>query len=342
MADRTFERTDQVHGRRATERDGKDSAAAGNVASVYKVGIVSNWNANCGVAQYAMDLEAVLKKFFQVVRFTRMEEVTDVRVVLVNWHPATLTLQGVAVEQLKKQGVAVIVVLHNSNTGPLIVPLNDPLMLADAVVVHQKMEGTPKLVHIPFGIPVVDNLRAPGAEVYVGIAGFPYAWKRFNLVAEVARRLNGTAVLVAPKHQAGDTETPIQDIQRGYRNVMVLRDWLPEEEVVRTLSGCTLNVFWYQHMPPDDLQGQSGSVLLGVAAGRPLIVSKHPKLAHVAQYEDEVYVVETEEQVHQVAAEIVSRLRAGQPVKRPRRILREMGWDRAGARYLELIRQVVV
>ena len=102
----------------------------------------------------------------------------------------------------------------------------------------------------------------------------------------------------------------------------------------------TLNVFWYQHMPPDDLVGQSGSVLMGVSAKRPMIVSKHPKLAHVAAYEDEIYVAESEMQVHDIARDIVDRLQHGLPVKRPNKIVEDMSWDGAGKRYCELIRTV--
>jgi hypothetical protein len=145
---------------------------------------------------------------------------------------------------------------------------------------------------------------------------------------------------VAPKHPNGDTTTPISSIQQAYKNVVVLREFLPIEEVVRSLSGCTLNIFWYQHIAGDDNAGQSGSVLMGVAARRPMIVSRHRKLAHVAAYEDEIYVADTEEQVYELASEIVSRLKEGLPVKRPERIVDDMSWTGAGEKYRKLIRTV--
>jgi hypothetical protein len=318
---------------RASERD------AGSDGPV-KVGIVSNWNQVCGVAEYANCLRTELSKEFEVLPFDNPQQTVGMDVVVVNWHPAVTDLSPQAVTEMKSRGQKVIIVMHNSHEGYYCATEQHPTFYADATVTHQPMTGTVHMVHIPFGIPVVEELRAPGEVVYVGIAGFPYAWKRFNLVAEVARRLSGTALLIAPQHRAGDTTTPIGDIQRAYKNVVVLRDWLPMEEVVRSLSGCTLNVCWYQHMPPDDLVGQSGSVLLSVAARRPLIVSRHPKLAHVAKYEDEIYVAETEAEVHDMALGIVERLRHGLPVKMPNRILEEMGWPKSGERYRELIRSV--
>ena len=303
-----------------------------------RVSLVSNWHERCGVAEYARNLEKELGKQFEVVREEKVYAAQG-DVAVINWHPARLVLPPGDVRDLKARGLKTILIVHNSADSYMALE-NHPAHWADAVVAHQKMESNVEITYIPFGIPEVDELRSPGTETYIGIAGFPYAWKRFNLVADVAKRLGGKAVLIAPQHDMGDSTTPINDIQRIYPDASVLRHWMTQEEVVRTLSGCTLNIFWYQHMPPDDLQGQSGSVLMGVAAGRPMIVSKHPKLAHVAVYEDELYVVEKEEDVLPTAREIVEKLAAGEPVKMPGRIKKEMGWGTTGRIYGELIRKV--
>jgi hypothetical protein len=307
-----------------------------------KVGLVSNWHERCGIAEYARNLQKELEKEFEVVVFTDPVRVEGVPITIINWHPARTQMPPTTLRLIQTRGIKVIVIFHNSDTGYYEAKGDDPLLYADAVVSHHRMDGNINICYIPHGIPVVDQLRAPGEETYIGIAGFPYAWKRFNVVAEAARRLNGRALLIAPVHDMGDTHSSVRNIQMGYPGAIVLRDWMSTEEVVRTLSGCTLNIFWYQHLPGDDNAGQSGSATFGVAAKRPLIVSRHRKLTHIAAYEDAVYVADTEAQVYEMAAEIVSNLKQGLPVKWPDRILKDMGWDVTGYKYRCLVHNLMM
>ena len=307
-----------------------------------KVAIISNWHEKCGNADYARDLrlELIKEYEFEVVTFTKPEEATGQDVVVISWHPSRVVLSPQAVHDLHSRGTKVIVTLQNSFAGAYYASEHDPLLYADAVVAHQKMEGgNIEIKTIPVGIHLVDNLPEPNGEVRVGIAGFPYAWKRFDVTASVAQVLGGRSMLIAPRHDMGDVDTPITEIYRAFPTADIERDFLPVDEVVRRLASCTMNVFWYQHMPPDDLAGQSGSVRMGVAAKRPMIISDHPKLASVAAYEDEVYVAAELPRVFEYAKEILSNIKQGLPVRRPKKLLEDMGWDKTGKMYVELIKR---
>lgn len=310
-----------------------------------KIAVISNWHERCGNADYARDLrlELIKEKEFEVITFTQPEEAIGKGqdLVIVNWHPSRVNFPPGVVKDLHSNGTKIIAVLQNSFAGFYYASEEDPLRYVDAVVAHQKMSGNIDITVIPVGIHLVDDLPdATAAMIRVGIAGFPYAWKRFDVTASVAQVLGGRSLLIAPTHDMGDTTAPITEVQKSFSTADVIRDFLPVDEVVRKLATCTMNVFWYQHMPPDDLCGQSGSVRMGVAAKRPLIVSAHPKLTSVAAYEDEVYVAAELPQVFEYAKEIWSNICKGLPVRRPKRILEDMGWDKTGKMYVELIKKV--
>ena len=312
-----------------------------------KVALVSNWHQQCGNAAYARDLLPELQKEFEVLTFTDPWVVDGVQAAIVNWHPSRVQLPPTAVQQMKARGMKVIVILQNSFVGYYDSGAQDPLRFADAVVAHQHMSGNVEIKMIPHGVPVVNELREISKELLIGIAGFPYAWKRFDLVAKVARSLGGRALMIAPTHDMGDVQTEIRNIQAGFPETIVVRDWLPVEEVVRQLSTCWFNICWYEHKPPDDLVGQSGSVRMAIASRRPLIVSTHPKLMTLYNYDDELYVVPTEPEVYTTAKEIAVSLLAGKNgyyqdgLKVPRRIIDEMSWNTTGKMYRDLVKSLV-
>lgn len=306
-----------------------------------KVALISNWHLQCGNAQYGRDLAEELKKQFAFESFDDYRLVTDSSVVIFNWHPSRVTLPPQFVHDLHARGKKVIIILQNSYEGPYGASLNDPCRYADAVVAHQKMEGSNvQITTLPHGIPVVSDLREVSPTLRIGIAGFPYAWKRFDITAKAAHLAGGRSLLIAPTHDMGDVNTPIQEIRKLYPTADIIRDWLSVEDVVRHLSSCTMNIFWFQHMPPDDLVGQSGSVRLGIAAKRPIIISEHPKLSSIREYADEVYVAKTEEQVCEYVVEIQKAISYGVSVRQPKRLLEDMGWDVVGRMYCDLVRKV--
>lgn len=305
-----------------------------------RVGILSNTDVRCGNAAYARDLSsALLPHYVNQIVSPVLENILALKpnVVLINWHPAKVTCNTDVVNRIHAAGAKAILIYQNSiDNGRC----DGPIFGEDAIVIHEPMALYNATV-IPHGIPIVERLGVePGGEIppSVGVAGFPFPWKRFDVVAEVAKRFNLRCTMVAPQHEFYDSRKFIEGI-RGHLGsfASIQTNWLETETVICALSQCTFNVFWYQSQDAHDQFGQSGSVRMGLAARRPIIISDHRKFRDILEnYSDEVYVARTEDEVYKHAAEILE----GKSNRVPKRILEDQGWPRVAKLYSDLIRQV--
>lgn len=312
------------------------------MCSLRGIGILTNTQPKCGNYSYAVDLGDELSKWYAVSLDSDVERFLKdgFDVIIVNWHQARVMVTKQLVEKWKRGGKKVILILQNSFDTAMTVGEQDILNAVDATVAHEPMNMTgAKIEYIPHGIPVVTDLRTP-TEPRIGTAGFPFPWKRFDVVAEAAKRFGVKCRMIAPRHEFYDSKGFIEGI-KGHLGELaeVTEDWLPVDEVVRRLSECTLNIFWYESKVPEDQLGQSGSVRMGIAARRPIIISQHRKLWTLFGYLDELYIAKTEEQVYDYVAEILQGEIFGNG-KRPKRLLQEQGWPTVGEKYHELIERV--
>jgi hypothetical protein len=173
------------------------------------------------------------------------------------------------------------------------------------------------------------------SEPMIGTAGFPFPWKRPDLAAEVAKQKGMKFRFIAPRSDQMNTDAFVDGICGHLGTLCELyRGWIAKEEVVTMLSTCTLNIFWYQSQCFEDQLGQSGSVRMGVGAGRPLIISRHRKMRTLFPYEDELYICGTEADVWKAADEILA---DPEKAKRPNRVLKDMGWERTGQMLRDLV-----
>lgn len=309
---------------------------------------MSNWDVQCGNAQYARDLLRELEKEFSVIGLPGwMKQVqeslpSDVDVVVINWHPTRVHIERDSVRWLHSLGKKVILIIQESTPEDILLKPGDILMEADAIVAHEKMsfveEMQPNLHVIWHGIPEVKDLPAPYPDKWIGVAGFPFPWKRFDVVAGVAKRCNARCRMVAPRSDQMDTDVylngiqghlgPLADIHRGWREV---------DDVVRMLAECTVNIFWFGSLQREDQYGQSGSVRLGLAAKRPTIISTQKKLKTLFPYEDELYICPREEDVFKAVEEIFA---APDKAKVPKRVLEDMGWSVVGKKYCDLLKEL--
>lgn len=309
-----------------------------------KVIIYSNLDVRCGIAQYACDLGNELARFCSVVYISDERELLKqtADAVIFNWHPARLSVTAELARQVRCRGVKSILVLHNSFAHEAVLDTDDILLAVDRVVAHERLLGIPKASFIPFGIPVVEPLQEPEAHK-IGTAGFPFLWKRFDVVAEAARNTGAKCLMIAPRSDMQETDDYMRGIAGHLGDLAEIhREWLSEETVVRMLSSCTANIFWFESRSPDDELGQSGSVRLGLAARRPIIISKHRKLRTLVEYaedEGEIYVAECEQEVYEMLNQIFA---APAHAQVPSRIIDEQGWPQAALRYWNLIQEVAV
>jgi hypothetical protein len=320
-----------------------------------RVGIVTTTCQNCGITSYARDLCRELGKHHQCV-ILEVEPPgigiplsaainADLDVVIINYHEGRIPyVRSEHIRAVQASGKRVILIHHNSFVlgcdsfrGELVAPLYP---VADAVVTHEPtVEGS---VFIPHGIPEIGNLWGANAQPTVGTAGFPFPWKRTDVVAEVARRTGSVANLICPRHEGLLIPPPEDDWQRmlGER-LRLCTEFLPTATVVRLLSTSWLNIFWFQSLDPGDALGQTGSARLGLAARRPVIFSRHRKFRTLFPYEDELYFAETQEEVYMTAAKILGDIAAGRTVKEPKQVLIDQGWSKCGEMYGELIERVL-
>jgi glycosyltransferase involved in cell wall biosynthesis len=305
-----------------------------------KIGILTNIEESCGNAAYARHLHKNLEKYYAVRRSTNINDFDGGDVVIVNYHPAVVHVTIDDLKNVKTKGMKSIIILQNSFEGDPKIDEGNLLSFADAIVAHEPMESD-KIKYIPHGIvelelpPItLDDVKSK-ADMFIGTAGFPFAWKRFDVVAEACKKFNKPCLMVAPRSAHENTAEAITAIA-GHQGPLahIHREWLAEEEVIGYLSRCVLNIFWYQSKNQDDTLGQTGSARMGISAKRPMIISKHRKFRTLFDYEDELYIAEKEEDVYKYVDEILTNQKVS---KKPNRIFKDMGWSKTSEMYKELI-----
>ncbi len=307
--------------------------------TVNRVAVVSNMHEQCGNAEDARLLSLELMKYYEYVSWGHDDVIQyPVDAVIFSWHPARVRMDIETVRKPQLNGAKVIVIYQNSSEQKLEVGNDHALFHADAVVAHEPIEANIKVRYIPVGIPEVKNLaEQPGPGLRIGTAGFPFEWKRFDVVAEVAKRFQAKCVMIAPTSDQNDREAFIGGVQ-GHLGPLaeIYRQWMPIDEVVRLLSTCTVNIVWFESKSYDDTLGQSGSVRMGLAAKRPMIISTHRKLRTLFDYYDELYIARTESEVYEAVKSVIDG-----SVKRPSRIFADQSWTQVGLMYKGLIDEVV-
>jgi hypothetical protein len=312
------------------------------------VGILTTTHPNCGLPIHAADLCRELGKHHRCVILSAKPSdavQADLDVVIINYHEGRMPyLTPNHIREIQASGKRVILIHHNSFVlgcdsfrGELVAPLYP---VADAVVTHEPTaEGS---VFIPLGIPEVNDLCELNGQPTVGTAGFPFPWKRTDVVVESACRTGSIANLICPRHEGLAIPPPEGEWrQRLGDHLRLTTKFLPVDTVVRILSTSWLNIFWFQSLDPGDALGQTASARLGLAARRPVIFSRHRKFCTLFPYEDELYFAKTEEEVYATAAKILEDIAAGRLVKQPNRVLAEQGWTKCGEMYAELVEKVL-
>jgi hypothetical protein len=310
-----------------------------------RVVILSNLDECCGNATYGRLLRSHLAQWYDVQMLDAGQWNANAgkpHVVIINWHPAKVSTHVGHVESLQENGAKVILILQNSFDETHNVTSRDLLAVCDAVVAHEPMKVfyDGKAAHnvhfIPHGILEVPNLHQWNASVVsmFGTAGFQFPWKRPEVVVEAARRCGVFARIYCPPYPGFDRNREIDKWNLMYKNVHVDRNWLPEGQVIQGLSEHLLNIFWFQSRGTDDTFGQTGSARMGVAAKRPMIISRHRKFRTFMDYEEEFYIADTEEEVYAFSREIMDNPSSA---RRPNRIVAETGWSKTAELYHNLI-----
>lgn len=262
--------------------------------------LVTSWGVPCGIAEHsAMLLDAIHANDpgFEIgiaaaghapaSPETVLAAVKDVGIPLVhlNYHAALHSqYTPERVVELQKAGAKVVITYHD--TG---IPNSDQCKAlhraADAFIIHEPAEDLPGACYWRMGVEdwagafsFNRGLRHrpqensgtfdpwPGARPILGSIGFPFGWKNYDKLIEVAAAQGWAVLLLAP------TATPEQI--GAWREITpylcVVSDFTSGQEARSLLAGCDATAFLYVCHNT----GQSGAILQGIAARKPVIALK--------------------------------------------------------------------
>src|SRR6266571_560560 len=254
------------------------------------VALVSTWDIPCGIAEMAAYLKAAVEAAdptITLVPITNLHPAAILApeaigapqgwdVILLNYQAALLSQwHPEDIRAVQVHGMKVLVVWHDSG-----VPNSDQAKgvcaAADSFVVHEPyddLDGNGRYwrMGVPdwqLAQPVDIHPRSwCGPRPILGSIGFPYPWKCLDELARVTAKAGWALLLIAP------TATPTQVATWTSLNphLCVYNRFLDREEALQLLGGCDATAFCFSCANT----GQSGSILQGIAARKPVIAFSH-------------------------------------------------------------------
>jgi len=248
---------------------------------VIKVLLVSTWNAPCGIAEHSAMLKEAVEVADPTITVTPAPDLLDPHAL--NGYPAGVDILHLnyqaalhsrwtpdEIRKVQHVGVKVVVTYHdsgvpNSNQCKAIVDA------ADASVVHEPFADLPaeKVYYWRMGVPGwtgaydFDTKRRP----MLGSIGFPFGWKNYDQLAKVTAAAGWDLLLIAP----GATAEQQAAWKALNPRTSVCTTFLDREQAVSWLAGCDASAFCYDGWNT----GQSGAILQGIAARKPVIALSH-------------------------------------------------------------------
>lgn len=263
--------------------------------------LVTSWEAPCGIAEHA----AMLKDSVETQSALRMyvhgsgptpvhpQTIDDVwgagwPIIHLNYHAAlhsAWTPEWIAHFETKRDA-RVVVTYHD--TG---VPNSEQCQrlydVASEFIIHEPAEDLPYAHYWRMGVSepatgFLFGVREPyeslgqfadslcfkryHAQPVLGTIGFPFPWKNYDQLAQVTRDLGWALLLIAPQA----TESQIATWRMINPDTHVRTDFLHRSMALALLSGCDATAFTYVCHNT----GQSGAVLQGIAARKPVVALK--------------------------------------------------------------------
>lgn len=248
--------------------------------------LVTTWGTACGIAEHAAMLTEAIEAqspYRHAIETNLHPDAVLSRedlppLVVLNYH-AGLHSQWVpeCIPVLqKRRGSKVLVIFHDTGVpnSPLCKSLHD---VADAFVVHEPADDLPRAHYVRMGVSAGHNgkqyleladtrWKAFHDQPVLGTVGFPFPWKCYDELAKVTKQVGWALLLIAPN------ATTEQQVRWHELNPAtdVLTAFTPREDVVGLLSWCDATAFTYVCHNT----GQSGAILQGIAARKPVIALK--------------------------------------------------------------------
>ncbi len=318
-----------------------------------KVGLVTNWDEKCAVAEYAKNLANHVVAHTKDVDFKIVtgtldfdsvyQRTRDVDIIHFNYCAHAFAHMAPDGWQKFKDGPPRIFTFHESSdwwTRKLA-----GAGITDWIVVHDKCrDGAPMPVnvkHIPFGIPEVDLTGIEVEHKKVGTFGCAFPWKGLYPLAYACGQAGLPLMALLSEPSADDCKIGWQQLRGEMESVCpqleISTEWLPQEEVIKKLASCWAIAFPFDHCSP--ITGISASVRFGLAARRPLILTRFFHFSDLYDYEDEVYFVD--KSIHRTFLDVLQDYNHGY-LRIPHRVLEDMSWKRSAEMYCNLYNKALV
>lgn len=313
-----------------------------------KVALVTTWQERCGIAEYALELVHSLPEVeFEIIGrpFSANEAAgSKADIVHLNYEPGLMGFWDAGlVQRLQGGGKKVILTLHTSHAGN---NCNSFTGAFSRVIVHERTEEG--FDYIPMGIS--EAVRSPSSfensgdipasiatRPSLGTAGFPFSWKGFWTVAEVARDMGLGLKAVIPESPHGDAIHVKQQLLAIHPQAEIETSWMPRKETVEYLSECAVQVFAYS----GGNCGISGAVRLGLATGKPTVITPCRQFRDLYEdYPDEIYLAVSAWKPD-IQNAVTAAISANGSAKMPKRILQDMDWRRVGQMYKKIYDEVL-
>lgn len=331
------------------------------------IGLITTWGIPCGIAEHAALLKEAVEQAdpsititpdpgaLDPVEFLAWQDwaTTNVPDVLhLNYHAALHSRwTAEAVQQVQATGCKVVVTFHDTigEISPVdlrakgdnrLDRLEQLAVVADALVVHEPCEGLgtegEDYHYWRMGVPVgwgPTPLIEAGDRPILGSIGFPFPWKNYDLLAQVTQQIGWGLLLIAP----GATPEQVTRWHASNPGSYIRTDFVPRDDALALLGGCDATAFLYT----GGNTGQSGSILQGIAARKPVLATAHCRQFR-ALFADPVgrAAITWLEAVEDLATTLayVTRLERVSPAIV--RLATQESWTALGARYASLYRRL--
>ena len=301
-----------------------------------KVSIVTSWDERCGIAAYAENLVINCEgiDFNIITRQTpvnvAIDSIKNSDLFLLNYEPGILGHWNKDV--IRACSKPSILILHTSHDGDNRSEFTD---VFTRVVVHEKVQNHGNFVNIPMGIPVVDSTIEDGMFRFdVGTVGFPFPWKGFTQVVQACKVLNMSCLVIIPESRHADSGIMKAHLKEIYNKAYVLTDWLSQNETLKMLNQCSITAFPYH----GGNYGISGACRLGLATGKPIVLSRCRQFRDLFEYEDEIQFIAQPPDVDDLV-NCFKYLPLSN--KKPKRVLEDFNWKIVAEKYCRLFYEIV-
>lgn len=245
--------------------------------------LVTTWDTPCGIAEHSAMLKKAVEHevSVQVCDQLAPELIPDnTPIIHLNYHAALHSLFTPDwIKRWQRDGRRVVITYHDTGV-PNSQQCKDLCDVADAFIVH---EPAPDLVamhidrmpyYIRMGVPDWTGYFAfeqseyswCGRRPILGSIGFPFPWKNYDELAKVSAACGWALLLIAP----GATDEQVAKWKALNPRSFIITEFLSQPTALNYLSGCDATAFTYVCHNT----GQSGAILQGIAARKPVIALK--------------------------------------------------------------------